>query len=41
MVASYERMVNEPGKVVLIRHEASERREPQPVLQIVEVPRQL
>ncbi len=41
MVASYDSMVNEPGKVVLIRRKTDVRREPQPVLQIVEVPRQL
>jgi hypothetical protein len=41
MVASYERMVNEPGKVVPLRRKTVGRREPQPVLQIVEVPRQL
>jgi hypothetical protein len=41
MVASYERMVNEPGKVVPIRRKTDERRDPQPVLQIVDVPRQL
>ena len=34
-------MVNEPGKVVPIRRKTVEYRKPQPVLQIVEVPRQV